>query len=238
MTPPPLPNFKHVTEDTPARPRSTHDHSAINGTLDERRDAALRNLGYVVPEIPAESFMSSFLPPLKEGIDVNKVLSSLRHDGEITSENVWKHYVKEPKEYDSSKARKGERKHEDKVFEPLEEIFDQAVLRARNLAPHAGLDQTLVMRLLPRSGPVSSRESTSKPDAIGILKEAEDRTKVASNDRRRWWYDIALSGEFKKTDNLDNRDDVSWLIGSLNTLIFPDLLFRMSARLYTTCSTS
>ncbi|KAL5483150.1 hypothetical protein ACEPAI_8379 [Sanghuangporus weigelae] len=184
------------TKETPARPRSVHSSSYWDGTLGEKRLMLLEELGYAIPEIGVNPFINFILPPLKHGIDVGAIISSLRSNKVIGENGRWTTFPYDP----------GSSKNENIVFQPLEDVFTQVVEAASHQV--SGLAQTFVLRLLPNDVPQSERASKTRPDGCVVLKEAEDLGQEADNIVYRW-YDFALTCEFKLRDTDEKRDDVS-----------------------------
>lgn len=217
-TPPPKAELPTENE-TSIRPSANLEHPALNGVIVDRRDAAMRNLDYKVPEETVDYFINSLLPGVHQTIDVDAVVKKLGEQGVIAAPNPensdeakrWADFNKDPVEYSSTRAPKGGTKHEDEVFKPLQWIYD-AVISCATKGLQVPPNQTVAMRLLPRISPTSDREIKTKPDAIFVTKDAADRMSSASTnkkEKRPWWYDIAVSAEFKKANDPEDRDDVS-----------------------------
>ncbi|KAI5115744.1 hypothetical protein M0805_002822 [Coniferiporia weirii] len=191
-------------EDTPARARSVDEHAYRNGTLDEKRAAILSDLGQSIPEVDLDFFTNNVLPPLRDGFNVDEIVTSLESE-EIIKGGRWKWFEEDPMRKEST---------ETEAFKPVVDIFE-SIVRAANGKSH-GHEQTLALRMAPNSIPVSERLNRTRPDGYMILKEAED--KFGSNEKaRRSWYDLALTLEVKKdgTDPLERDDNVSKQIYSM-----------------------
>ncbi|KAL5520223.1 hypothetical protein ACEPAG_9436 [Sanghuangporus baumii] len=190
---------EHLIKATPASYHSTHGHDFLSGGLDSMRDAVLRDFHYAVPEIDPESFVKNILPPLKDGIDIEDIVASLKSGGIITPDDKLK-----PFEIDPCKQKSAE----DTVFAPLEDICRQVTLLATRTAPD--VEQVFVLKLLPHVTPKSDRDSTTRPDAYFILKAVESQIMraIRKEDKVRWWYDISPTGEFKKGNSPADRNDV------------------------------
>ncbi|KAL5496151.1 hypothetical protein ACEPAH_3068 [Sanghuangporus vaninii] len=72
-----------------------------------------------------------------------------------------------------------------------------------------------MLSLLSDHSSKSNASSTICPGGYFILREAEERARLSTSigDKTRWWYDIALTTEFKKGESLEERhDNVSRII--------------------------
>ncbi|KAI5117344.1 hypothetical protein M0805_006243 [Coniferiporia weirii] len=191
-------------EDTPARARSVDEHTYRNGTLDERRAAILSDLGQSIPEVDLDFFTNNVLPPLRDGFNVDEIVTSLESK-KIIKEGRWEWFEEDPMRKQCT---------ETEAFKPVVDIFE-SIVRAANEKSH-GHEQTLTLRMAPNSAPVSERSNRTRPDGFMILKEAED--KFGSDEKaRRSWYDLALAFETKKdgSDPLQRDDNVSKQVYSM-----------------------
>ena len=176
-----------------------------SGKLDAMREAILGDVDYCIPIISVKSFQKHLLPPLKNGITVNDVVSALKHSGTVSStgdRTWWKDFIVSPSK---------QKNKEDDVFAPLEGICEEVV---RLAASASGQQETFILRLLPNSTPNSGRASTHRPDAYFIDKTAEDAAEGSEVPQRRvrLWYDIALTGEFKKRMSIGDRNKVRFFL--------------------------
>lgn len=186
---------EHATEQkrsehsTPMKPRSVHSSGFRDGTLAEKRFLLLEEVGHAIPEVDVATFLSSFCPPLKDGINVDAIMALLVDRG-ILADGRWSLFPKDPK---GSKS-------ENTTFSPLEQIFDSIIACVPNQKA------SFILQLLPNQVPESDRGSTSKPDA-GFI-----RSKAVSTDGTvevYSWYDMAFTGELKLRDTESSVDDVS-----------------------------
>ncbi|KAL5496143.1 hypothetical protein ACEPAH_3060 [Sanghuangporus vaninii] len=202
------PQDEHLIKATPASYHSTHGHDFLSEGLDSMRDAVLRDFHYAVPEIDPESFVKNILPPLKDGVNIEDIVASLKSGGIITPDGKLKPFETDPCKQKSA---------EDMVFAPLEDICRQITLLATRTAPD--VEQVFVLKLLPHVTPKSDRDSTTRPDAYFILKAVEDQIMhaIKKEDKVRWWYDIGPTGEFKKGNSpADRNDNVGKLFFSIH----------------------
>ncbi|KAI5117127.1 hypothetical protein M0805_007974, partial [Coniferiporia weirii] len=180
--------------DTPARARSVDHHSYRNGSLNERRTAIVGDLGQSIPEVDLEFFFDNILPPLRNGLEVDQIVASLKSGG-IIEGGRWKWFSIDPCK---------EAVPEPLAFQHVGDIFN-SIIKAANEKSH-GHEQMFTLRMTPNSAPVSERASRAKPDGYMILKEAED--KFGTNKKaRRSWYDLALALEAKKSETDTNKRD-------------------------------
>ncbi|KAL5525406.1 hypothetical protein ACEPAF_9276 [Sanghuangporus sanghuang] len=75
----------HLNDPTsPPMHHSTSENKYLSGIPDNMRDCTLKDSGYSVVEIDVDSFVNNLLPPLKDGIDIEKVVNSMKDEGLIT----------------------------------------------------------------------------------------------------------------------------------------------------------
>ena len=192
-----------MSNSTPARPHSTGSHDFHSGILETVRQENLKDVGRSIPEVDVGLFLEHLLPPLKDGVNINSVVSFLMDQGIVipdTHGGKLRDFATDPVNQDD---------REDNVFASLGPIFDATIRGA--ISSGCTAEQTVVLALVPSIAPKSLRGNTNRPDAFFILKEAEDKAKHArrEEEKKRWWYDIALSAEFKKGTSVDDRNDVS-----------------------------
>ncbi|KAL5496160.1 hypothetical protein ACEPAH_3077 [Sanghuangporus vaninii] len=206
-----------LTEDSPVKIHSTLGRGYQLGTLDSRRVAIADDVDHAIPEIPLESFMEHLLPPLKDGLDVNKVVASLaKQDTKLFTckGKMFNDFGKEPVHNNAC---------ENDVFAPLATICKHICKCASEIL---GEEQTCQLELRPDYTPWSERNSSTRPDAYFVLKALEwYATAVAAVKAERSgaepknskqakkkpptlsWYDILFPGEFKKGETDEDRVD-------------------------------
>ncbi|KAL5525386.1 hypothetical protein ACEPAF_9256 [Sanghuangporus sanghuang] len=206
-----------LTEDSPVKIHSTLGRGYQLGTLDSRRVAVAEDVDHAIPEIPLESFMEHLLPPLKDGLDVNKVVASLaKQDTKLFTRKgkLFNDFRKEPVHNNAC---------ENDVFAPLATICKRICECASEIL---GEEQTCQLELRPDYTPWSERNSSTRPDAYFVLKALEwYATAVAAVKAERSgaepknskqakkkppslsWYDILFPGELKKGETDEDRVD-------------------------------
>ncbi|KAL5479068.1 hypothetical protein ACEPAI_2356 [Sanghuangporus weigelae] len=181
-----MPRVRRVTQ-SPVASVSDPNHKVDRFSILEE----LRDPGYAIPEITTSSFSSHLLPPLRDAINVNDVVMSLKREGLIDSEGgqMWlKTGLR------SATGRGGN------TFAPLIEIFDKAVSAVSATAPH--LEQIIEMVLLPNRHRRSDRR-VRLPSACFVLKSSRERTSARKKNTHLSlsWSDFALTMELKKSSS-------------------------------------
>ena len=178
--------------DSSCSPRSVHSSNPQGVSPHERRLRLLRSLGCLIPEFPVQQFLGLFLPPLKSGICVDSILTSIKCGKHIRN-GRWAPFPEDSERFDG---------REREAFQCLEDIFDEVIeLAMRNKHDPK---QALRLRLLPDTARRSEGSSNILPDGFLVLKEAEGRMESG----RLKWYDLAGTCEFKMKDDQDTRHDV------------------------------
>ena len=197
------PAMRSTHTETPHQHKTSHAAASAPGNLGTaaKRENMLLDLGQSVPQIPIEWFTGAngILPPLKEGINLEKVLDNLIKEkklvgGKISKEGRWSSFATDPMYHPDV---------ENTVFHPVQDIAD-AIQKATGIkASH-----TLIFRCNPDMSPDSSTrpDNKTKPDAYGIL--ANPQIDPAKGGRPRW-IDVAVPGEFKKSPASNQDVDVS-----------------------------
>ncbi|KIP12353.1 hypothetical protein PHLGIDRAFT_113828 [Phlebiopsis gigantea 11061_1 CR5-6] len=201
----PLPSPSFLSPMKPSKART----AATQSSLAQERENLLLDLDETVPEIDRSFFETHLLPPspLPPGATVKSIVSNLISSGHVKEGARWKGWNL-PSDSPS---------HEDVVFRKFESLAEAI------LAAYQPLDRGKTTRFLcnPNAIPEStSRVSTSKPDAYALRsRTAHDATPV---DSLRW-VDVAVPGEFKKTNKPaaenDNRVKILW---SMNHMMRED----------------
>ena len=157
-------------------------------------DEELSNPGFVFPVIDVETFVDYLLPPLKAGIDVNLVKSTLKRKGHIGSLGRWK---------DLWTVSEGRRRKKYDTFAPLFDIFEKATSVASSKAPH--LEQALEMVLVPEH--VKERLWRNK-DSQTAFFSLKCKRSGATGGKVASWLDIALTASFRSSANDVSRKQV------------------------------
>ena len=94
------------------------------------------------------------------------------------------------------------------MYAPLAEMFERSAYYASKATC---LESTFVLDLVPNASAQPSRTGAPRPGGYFILNEAEGRARRAMDkeNKTRWWYDIALTAEFKKDGSTEDLEDVS-----------------------------
>ena len=190
-TPPPA-TPSPTAPDTVPRSRHTGTSSYRAGDLLRGRVAILRDLG-PIPIVPLEYFNSAVLPPLRKGIDVQKIEHALQASGQIKS-GQWREYQSNPNDGTAN---------EEDYYKHLCSIFTAVTKQAKK---GTVTSPTVDFIQKPNSAPMSERENTSRSDGYMRLKEKKS-VRPPGTESRDFWDDVAVSFEFKK---YDKDKDVSW----------------------------
>ncbi|KAG6326746.1 hypothetical protein ID866_12343 [Astraeus odoratus] len=191
QTPPP---GKVVPPDTEPRSRHTSTVSYRTGDLSRGRTAVLKDLDSI-PLVPLTYFNEAVLPPLRQGIDVQKIEETLQESGVIHN-GCWAAFVNA-----SGSA------NEEEYYGRLATIFDAVVQKT---SEQIGMESKLSFVSKPSSPPISDRTNTSRPDAYLLLVDKKSIGSTA--DRSDSWYDVAVTFEFKKSGTERKLEDVSKVI--------------------------
>lgn len=194
--------FHHnVSQDTPARPKSTHDPNFSQSTLQEMRVAVLKDAG-LCPVITIETFFAELLPSLSGSPNlVVEIEQALRASGKLERSaaggDTW------------PMVRPGKsRELEPQAFAPLEDIIQSIIDKvaiAENFDPEL-IFQADGSNPLPN---INLQGSTTKPDGVFSVPSSVERSTL-SNRRVGvpWWEQVLLSGEFKKQNKKADLQDV------------------------------
>ncbi|KAL5520239.1 hypothetical protein ACEPAG_9452 [Sanghuangporus baumii] len=164
------------SQSTPLPPGFTTTEDGEYVSVSER----LGNPGYSIPEISAQNFFDFLLPPLRDGIAVQDVISSLKAEGLFNSF--------------SGLSAPFANKREDEMFAPLADIFNKATFLAALASPC--LQQTIQLVLLSNR----SRNGGRVPHAYFSVNNAKDNSTERSGReetlRTFSWADVAFTSEF------------------------------------------
>ncbi|KAL5520224.1 hypothetical protein ACEPAG_9437 [Sanghuangporus baumii] len=183
------------------KPPKSEEH--FKATLEEKLSILRGDLSCSIPEIGLDSFLNFLLPPIRDQIDIGGVISSLRSGGLVTADGKWKAFENAPSRSSES---------EEVTFAPLAEISKNVVDFA---TAQTGAEPNFVLSLPRHAQPKPQGARNLCPDGYVILHETDVRAQRATDDARRarWWYDIALTTEFKKKGGRkDQNENVSKLM--------------------------
>ncbi|KAL5525400.1 hypothetical protein ACEPAF_9270 [Sanghuangporus sanghuang] len=183
------------------KPPKSEEH--FKATLEEKLSILRGDLSCSIPEIGLDSFLDFLLPPIWDQIDIDGIISLLRSGGLVTTDGKWKAFENAPSRSSES---------EEVTFAPLAEISKNVVDFA---SAQTGLEPNFALSLPRHAQPKPQGARKSCPDGYVILHEADERARRATNNARwtRWWYDIALTTEFKKKGGRkDQNENVSKLM--------------------------
>ncbi|KAL5479080.1 hypothetical protein ACEPAI_2368 [Sanghuangporus weigelae] len=157
----------HLNDPTsPPIHHSTSENKYLSGIPDNMRDCTLKDLGYSVVEIDVDSFVNNLLPPLKDGIDIEKVMNSMKDEGLVT-----------------------ERKRLNRISPPLQQFTDfltvPALQKAKEEIVFAPLGPTVLMCMCPNHAPRSHCASSTRPDAYNILREVEETLRMQEKEEEK-----------------------------------------------------
>ncbi|KAI0797254.1 hypothetical protein BC629DRAFT_1502565 [Irpex lacteus] len=178
---------------------------AINGQLEQSRQAVRKDANLSVPLVPVSYFKKSLLPRLRMGLDADKVVDKLRDVGHITPKGRLKVFKQSPSQTPGT---------EDSVFKSFGKVTGYVATQARHLLRKAKTNtkHTAEFCCNPTMTPQSTnRHSTSKPDSYGVLVA---RTVCNTPKNAPHWDDIVVAGEKKKKDTIadvnDNNEKILW----------------------------
>ncbi|OCB90624.1 hypothetical protein A7U60_g2142 [Sanghuangporus baumii] len=183
------------------KPPKSEEH--FKATLEDKLSILRGDLSCSIPEIGLDSFLDFLLPPIWDQIDIDGIISLLRSGGLVTTDGKWKAFENAPSRSSES---------EEVTFAPLAEISKNVVDFA---SAQTGLEPNFALSLPRHAQPKPQGARKSCPDGYVILHEADERARRATNNARwtRWWYDIALTTEFKKKGGRkDQNENVSKLM--------------------------
>ena len=66
--------------DTPVVVKQTSSQSYLHGTLTEARKAVANDAGELIPEVSLDFFFANICPRLRDDIDLDQVVSTLKND--------------------------------------------------------------------------------------------------------------------------------------------------------------
>ena len=198
---PPLPSPDKAVKDTPSKPRNTQTYEFRESGLDGKRNALFKEFSHLIPEYKIDDFMTVFLPTLKTSITFDDIAQQLVEENVITEVKAEKNDTPGKKKYRLNyfdDAPKNISEPENDVFERFKKyIYPGLTAAVKKKFP--GLVKTAELLQEPNKPPTSGRGSRTRPDAHFRLTSSTGSCK---------WEEISCTGEFKKSDSADARDDV------------------------------
>ncbi|EKM52665.1 uncharacterized protein PHACADRAFT_261246, partial [Phanerochaete carnosa HHB-10118-sp] len=178
--------------------------------VEECRDAVCLDLNESVTVVAADDFRRQLLPELQPEIDVDAVLQQLNDDGTIQS-GRWALFPSDPEDT-MTPPPNPKPVHEDEVFKKFAELARAVENACLHVSKIPVTERLCEFKCNPSRVPMClSRHNTSRPDSYAILSSAK-----AVNDptEKAQWVEVAVPGEFKKSDSpdarWDNRRKILW----------------------------
>ncbi|KAJ3995073.1 hypothetical protein F5050DRAFT_1830616 [Lentinula boryana] len=188
------------SNESPLRFRASDSSKYRLGGTNAKRDVVMSELNRQVPEVPLDWYFEHLLPPLPDGVDTERILSSLKQS-QVIEDNKWSFIPQHPCQ---------DKRHEDLVYAGLEMIFAEIITAAK--AQNHDLVQEFALKLTPRARVVSERNSTTKPD--GHFMSLEDAARLDREGEKPSVYEVWDSHEFKK-ENESVRHVMDECVGQL-----------------------
>ncbi|KIJ07933.1 hypothetical protein PAXINDRAFT_139592 [Paxillus involutus ATCC 200175] len=165
----------------------------------------LRDLELVpIQVVPFDYVLRSILPPLRSGIDIKSIRSSLTASRTLTEDGQWAAFPVTPR---------NDGREEQAVFEGLQPVFTAIIEEARKTA-----ERSPTVHLVKNP----TKNNSSRPDAY-LLMEDKKSVQSQSGDSQDSWDDIAVSLEFKKDKSRSERiNNDQKLIWSLHHIMHND----------------
>lgn len=218
-----------ATSNSPNRQKHSTTSEAINGELEQSRQAVLKDANLSVPLVPVSYFKKSLLPRLRKGLDADEVVDKLRDVGHITPKGRLKVFKQSPSQTPGT---------EDSVFKSFGKVTGFVATQARYLLRKAKTNtkHTAEFCCNPTMTPQSTnRHSTSKPDSYGVLV---NRTVCNTPKNAPHWDDIVVAGKKKKKGTIADVNDVchkSFCLTSFLTFDSHRITRRSSGPFITLC---
>ncbi|KAJ4477465.1 hypothetical protein J3R30DRAFT_3486197 [Lentinula aciculospora] len=146
----------------------------------------MSELNEQVPEVPLDWYFKYILPPLPDGINTERIVSSLKQS-KVIKNNKWVGISEEPRL---------DKRHEDKVYAGFENVFEEIIAAAKTQKPD--LEQQFTLNLTPDKNVTSERDSSTKPDAQ--FTTLEEAARLARDGGKPSVYNVWNSHEFKKNN--------------------------------------
>lgn len=187
MTPVTPPHNSHSSAPPPTilpKPRPTSSLTYRTDTLDARRNIVVEQVD--AREVPVDKFFETCLPPLRQGIDVDETLRTLKENGAINVKGRWSSFDIPPKD---------RAEHEDVVFKPMQDISEEISLTAE---PSHG-KPTLASLHKPNMTFRSQKFYTARPDGCDYLQSFPlTRPSERAGAFKPYFEQIASVREYKK----------------------------------------
>ena len=155
-------------------------------------------------ETPTEDFFRDYLPALRKGFDVQRIIKVLQANKKLVTVDgalVWPNFSQEPRKRNQT---------EDACFSALAQVAKDIVDTCRSVY---NVESPWVCVCNPNRAPQGPRKSSSscRPDCYMIPKSAKTDSV--------FWHEIAVSFEFKKDENTSDVNRVSLTILSMCILL-------------------
>ena len=189
--------------------------------MDKSREAVSEDARPTYPSVDAYEFIDTALPRVPEAADaMNDIISWVKTESGEYSNGRWKSFTKDPTHYSQGEAI---------VFTKLCGIVNAIHHAVGKFLPdlHSKLQTRYYTR--PSSAPETTfRYNLTRPDGYFVLDNERSRGKTNQD-----WIDIAVTGEFKKSDGDAATADVSSAHNDSKHLL--KSAYRTSRRSYGIC---
>lgn len=163
-----------------------------HGSLLKSRVMTMDEIGSYLKQIPVELFLSEFLPPLQQAINLDDVIDHLKTTGEdpILRDHGWKDLVLKGKA------------HEDFKYQPLESIVAAIIAAGTFQSGHASVLEYVQW---PRKEVKHQNYPNSgMPDGYGWIPDPAN-----PDPSNLFWHQLIFSAQFKKVETTGKINEVS-----------------------------
>lgn len=181
---------------TPQRGKSSYEVTT-SSDQEKSRDAVIEDAGPAIVEFTEDEFVSALLPQVPCSPKVlQKIIHWVKEDSGEYSNGRWTAFKQDPQSYKIK---------EDQVFSRLGNIVN-AMQRAVEVCVGGDLQLKTRYISIPSKAPeCSQRYNLTRPDGCFVFNRPRSVSKAIPD-----WMDIALTGEFKKDENVTKKiNDVS-----------------------------
>ena len=181
----------------------------IKGTLQEQRQAVANDLGSGIPEVDITYMLEHILPKLPSEVDIDASLRILEERRFWTPTKGWSPFNGlTPSQMQGS---------EEAIFNNNIEIIVKNILgNCKFLKGNVPL-RGVGIGTSPHLAPVSATNVRSRPDACGLLEiyhplhTSQWYADMPASGHYHW-FNIIYTLEYKKKNNVDTRNDVSFCL--------------------------